>query len=126
MPGENKRADVAAAQRALREDFGLGIPFTTGEFRAALDQVRARRGMGPGELPRLRCTYQLPDGAFVTPVPQELGRAEQEHVQFHQLAHIVLKHTRPGKTTYTVEEERYAEAFADEMLTRGLGSVAVE
>lgn len=82
--------------------------------------------MGPGELPRLRCTYQRPDGALVTPVPQELSQAEQEHVRFHQLAHIVLKHTRPGNTAYTVEEERYAEAFADEMITRGLGSVAVE
>ena len=53
------------------------------------------------------------------PVPEDLGLVEQEHRKFHQLAHIALKHARPGKTRYSAEEEQYAEVFADAMMARG-------
>src|SRR5579862_4802072 len=111
-------------QRALQEELGLTIPFTPEEYRVALDRVRARHGMAPGEMPLLRCTQVRRDGTFVIPVPADLSLIEQEHCKFHQLGHIVLKHTRQGKVLYSVEEERYAEAFADAMMARGLGSVA--
>jgi hypothetical protein len=123
---ESDLASVAELQRALREDFGLRIPFTAEEFRTALDRVRARRGMRPGELPPLRCTCRQPDGTFVIPVPRELSPAEQEHLKYHQLAHIVLKHAQSGKTHYTTREERDAEAFADAMMAQGLGTSAIE
>jgi hypothetical protein len=119
------RAAVAALQRALREELGLSIPFTSEEYRAALGRVRAQRGRTPSQQ-ALPCTQVQADGTFVLPVPEDLSPIEQEHRKFHQLAHVVLKHVRPGKTTYTAEEERYAEAFADAMMAQGLGSVAVE
>lgn len=126
MRDELERASVAEIQRALREELGLCIPFTAEEFRTALDRARACRGIRPGELPLLRCTQQQTGGTFVIPVPQALSRVEQEHLKFHQLAHIVLKHTRLGKTVYSAEEERDAEAFADAMMAQGLGTVAIE
>lgn len=125
MPRETDGAVVAALQRALREELGLRIPFTAEEYRAALDRVRAQRGTASGDL-ELPCTQLRENGTFVLPVPEYLSLVEQEHRKFHQLAHVVLKHARPGKTRYTAEEEQYAEAFADAMMAQGLGTVTVE
>ncbi len=124
MRRETDLKAIAALQRALREELGLSIPFTAEEYRAALDCKHAQRGRKPSQR-ALRCTQMTTSGTFVLPVPNNLSPIEEEHCKFHQLAHVVLKHTRPGKTRYTLEEERYAEAFADAMMAQGLGTVAI-
>jgi hypothetical protein len=112
-------AKRAEQLRMVRDDFGLTPPFTAVDLRDALDQVRARRGLPPGWLPTDSCTERR--GAhgenIVIPYPSNVPKAEQEHAQFHGIAHIVLKHQHLATGVYTAEQEREAEEFADEMMT---------
>jgi len=116
MDDAAKRAEQL---RMIRDDFGLTPPFTTADLRDALDQVRARRGLPPGWLPTYSCTERR--GArgenIVIPYPSNVPKAEQEHAKFHGIAHIMLDHTQLTTGVYTMEQEREAEAFADEMMT---------
>ena len=112
-------AKRAEQLRMVRDDFGLTPPFTSAALRDALDQVRARRGLPPGWLPTYSCTERR--GArgenIVIPYPSNVPRAEQEHAQFHGIAHIMLEHKQLTTGVYTAEQERDAEEWADAMMT---------
>jgi len=118
--GDDK-AEYAARLEMLRDDLGLVPPFTMAELRDALDQVRARRGMAPGALPIYGCTEQRSGQRgtqeFVVPYPANLPKAEQEHAQWHGLAHITLNHVPLAQGIYSADQEHEAEAWADAMMT---------
>jgi len=116
---EDEAATHAEQLRMIRDDFGLTPPFTTAELRDALDQVRARRGLPPGWLPTYSCTERRGTRGehIVIPYPSNVPQAEQEHAQYHGIAHLMLEHTQLATGVYTAEQEREAEAFADEMMT---------
>jgi hypothetical protein len=126
MRSVTDRRDIAALQRALLHELGLHIPFSAEEYRAALEHARVRHGTRSGGLPLVPCTQQRRDGTFVIPVPDDLSMVEEEHRVFHQLAHVFLNHARPGKSLYSAVEERAAEAFADAMMARGLGTAPID
>ena len=88
-------------------------------MRDALDQVRARRGLPPGWLPPYSCTERRGERGenIVIPYPSNAPKAEQEHAQYHGIAHIMLEHQQLATGVYTAEQEREAEAWADEMMT---------
>ncbi len=100
----------------LRIDLGLVPPFTTAELREALDQVRARRGMRPGTPPLYSCTEQRGKDIII-PYPSHLSPSEQEHAQWHGIAHLIREHQQLATGIYTAEQERYAEGWADAMMT---------
>jgi hypothetical protein len=112
-------AKRAEQLRMIHDDFGLTPPFTTAALRDALDQVRARRGLPPGWLPTYACTERrgVRGENIVIPYPSNVPKAEQEHAQFHGIAHIMLDHQHLATGVYTTEQEREAEAWADEMMT---------
>jgi len=112
-------AKRAEQLRMVRDDFGLTPPFTTAALRDALDQVRARRGLPPGWLPTYSCTERrgVRGENIVIPYPSNVPKAEQEHAQFHGIAHIMLEHQQLATGVYTAEQERDAEEWADEMMT---------
>ncbi len=115
----DEAAKRAEQLRMIRDDFGLTPPFSTAELRDALDQVRARRGLPPGWLPTYSCTERrgVRGENIVIPYPSNVPKAEQEHAQFHGIAHIMLDHQQLTTGVYTAEQEREAEEWADEMMT---------
>jgi len=120
--GEGEREGGPTHEERLamvRDDFGLTPPFSTAALRDALDQVRARRGLPPGWLPTYACTERRGGRGenIVINYPSNVPKAEQEHAQFHGIAHIMLDHQHLATGVYTAEQEREAEEFADEMMT---------
>jgi len=105
----------AARLQMIRDDLGLVPPFTVAELREVLDQVRAKRGLPPGALPQYPCTERQGQ-AIVVPYPSNLSRAEQEHAQWHGIAHVALEHQQLAVGIYSAEQEREAEAWAGEMM----------
>ncbi len=103
----------------LRIDLGLVPPFTAAELREALDQVRARRGVRPGTPPPYSCTEQRGKNIMI-PYPSDLSPSEQEHAQWHGIAHLIREHQQLTTGIYTAEQERDAEGWADEMMTYAL------
>src|SRR5579875_2183095 len=112
MRHNTEQAVIVEIQRSLRWEFGLNIPFTAAEFRTALDRVRASRGVLPGRSMRRQCPRLRANHTFTISVPAGVTRVEQEHIQFHQLAHIALQHIREAGSAYSDQEEDAAEAFA--------------
>ncbi len=118
-------AQHAEQVRMVRDDVGLTPPFTSAALRDALDHVRARRGLPLGWLPTYSCTERRGDRGenIIIPYPSNVPKAEQEHATFHGIAHIVLEHPQRATGVYTVEQEREAEKFADEMMTYSICGV---
>ena len=120
-PGSDTPGDTRThAERLehLRIDLGLVPPFTSAELREALNQVRARRGWHLGAPPPYSCTEQEQRGKeLVVPYPSNVSPSEQEHAQWHGIAHIVYEHQQLAPGIYTAKQERDAEGWADAMMT---------
>jgi hypothetical protein len=115
-PDTENRVPLAERLEHLRIDLGLVPPFTSDELREALDQVRARRGLAPGAPPPYSCTEQRGKDVII-PYPSNLPPSEQEHAQWHGIAHLILEHQQLATGVYSLKQERDAEAWADAMMT---------